>query len=88
MRGIRLNIGTPWVFIIVGLFGGQVQRRRSDGTYGDEWTWLSVEPPMRRSLRPKPSTTGHSDKTIGESDRTEILDETPTPEHTDEEEPR
>ena len=43
MRGLRLNIRLPWVFIIVGLFGGAVQKRRVDGTYGDEWTWLSVE---------------------------------------------
>lgn len=43
MRGLRLNIRTPWAFITVGLLGGQVQRRRPDGTYGDEWTWLEVD---------------------------------------------
>lgn len=43
MRGLRLNVRTPWAFVIVGIFGGQVQRRRRDGTYGDDWTWLAIE---------------------------------------------
>lgn len=43
MHGVRINIGTPWAFVIIGLLGGQVQARQSDGTYGDTWTWLSIE---------------------------------------------
>ena len=43
MRAFRANIRTPWAFVIVGLFGGQTQRRLRDGSYGDEWTWLSVD---------------------------------------------
>lgn len=43
MRGLRVNLLTPWVFVIVGLFGGQVQQRGPDGRYGDRWGWASIE---------------------------------------------
>jgi hypothetical protein len=54
MRGLRINLATPWAFIIVGFFGGQVQRRRPDGTYGHEWTHLSVDRTWSRRRRRGP----------------------------------
>lgn len=48
MDGIRFNLATPWCFVTVGLFGGQVQK---DGT--EEWTWLDIDRdwPRRRDKR-------------------------------------
>jgi len=48
LRGLRIYLGTPWGFAIVGLFGGELARRRADGTYGEEWTHLSVGRGWRR----------------------------------------
>ena len=53
MRALRINIRTPRTFVTIGLFGGQTQKQQADGTYGDEYTWLSIDrdwlPPTRRS---------------------------------------
>jgi len=51
MRALRVNIRTPWAFVIVGLFGGQTQRQMPDGSYGDQWTWLSVDRSWRARRR-------------------------------------
>jgi len=50
MRAMRINLATPWAFVSVGLFGGEVQRRRPDGTYADEWTRFSIDRDWRRPL--------------------------------------
>lgn len=49
MRGLRFNLRSPGHFTYIGLFGGAVQRRRPDGTYADEWAWLSIEPRERQA---------------------------------------
>jgi hypothetical protein len=43
MRGLRINIGTPRAFIIIGVLGGGLAAGRDGGS-----TWLSIEPPGDR----------------------------------------